>query len=237
MGAEEFGGNLIGTGKSGKNFVTLSIPCAPAFGDVARKAVSAVLDSIEIPSFSSEAQAADRIADDMMSLYTGKPAAEGKRLYVFVGGNSWRFTVAFLTRDPALALTWEDRVSPTFCSIENVADDVEVECPGPDCLIIRMTVRIGDVARPAVSLDEIMDCLDEHHQRATYGAIAGLVGGAAHGIGRRLGQKTERNSWAVNRRTGWPTGYSEDQVHPSLQEKAEVIVDAGKLLGWFEQNR
>jgi hypothetical protein len=81
-------------------------------------------------------------------------------------------------------------------------------------------------------LDQILDALNRHHQRATYGAVAGLVGAVPRAVmsGRR---RDWRHSWVVNEGTGKPTEYSDLRIHPSLTENAHVISSAEELQRWL----
>src|SRR6266705_348359 len=67
-----------------------------------------------------------------------------------------------------------------------------------------------------ISLDGIISRLDARKQRATYGAVAELVG--VQPIGLMTGrQKSPKDSWIVagqGSRRGWPTGYMRSQIHP-----------------------
>jgi len=91
------------------------------------------------------------------------------------------------------------------------------------------------------TLSEIVSRLDAGKQRATYGAVAGLVGGLARGLmnGR---PKTPKCSWVVassGPQRGWPTGYTLHQIHPDCfrQTRAgsgNVINDSAQLERWLE---
>ena len=71
----------------------------------------------------------------------------------------------------------------------------------------------------SVTLDGIVAQLNGRKQRATYGAVAGLVGVLPQGLmsGRR---KCHADSWIVAATTadgakrGGPTGYTKSQIHP-----------------------
>ena len=72
------------------------------------------------------------------------------------------------------------------------------------------------------TLDEIIDALDRNRQRATYGAVAGVV----HSTARTLMKGREReqkNSWIVSTSTGIPTGYPPDALHPELKVNQKVL--------------
>jgi hypothetical protein len=87
-----------------------------------------------------------------------------------------------------------------------------------------------------ISIDQVLDLLNKHHQRATYGAVADLVGGHARSIlqGR---DRDWRHSWVVNQDTGLPTGYPKGKVHPAIAERPEILSTAGELKDWFERAR
>lgn len=85
----------------------------------------------------------------------------------------------------------------------------------------------------SLSLDQIVDLLDQHGQRATYGAVARLVGHSPRSLlkGRDRGR---RYSWIVNRETGLPTGYTDNQIDPRLRDSGPVIDNDAELLKWLE---
>src|SRR5690606_25922562 len=70
------------------------------------------------------------------------------------------------------------------------------------------------------SLDDILDALANHHQRATYGAVGHLL----HRPPFYLMQgrpRDRRHSWIVSKETGLPSGYAEAEMDPALREKEE----------------
>lgn len=75
---------------------------------------------------------------------------------------------------------------------------------------------------PDSTMDEILDALDHGRQRATYGAVAALLGTSPRTLmaGR---QRDQRHSWVVSRKSGEPTGYSAGQIHPDLHQRPEVF--------------
>jgi hypothetical protein len=98
-----------------------------------------------------------------------------------------------------------------------------------------------------LSLDGIVHELDAHKQRATYKAVAELVGVLPRGImsGR---PKTPRYSWVVaatsgpGSRRGFPTGYSVNQIHPEcyrqICEGDDNIIDSADVLGeWLRRRK
>jgi hypothetical protein len=88
-----------------------------------------------------------------------------------------------------------------------------------------------------MGLDEIVAQLGKRKQRATYGAVAGLVGGAPIGVmnGRA---RCPQYSWVVAKRTGSPTGYAERQIDPDclsqIREGSPKVIDnADELKRWL----
>jgi len=86
---------------------------------------------------------------------------------------------------------------------------------------------------PNITLDEILDALSRNHQRATYGAVAALVDRAPRTLMKGR-DRDQRHSWVVNNGNGQPTGYSPEQIHPDLCERAEVLHTKDDLLRWLE---
>ena len=97
------------------------------------------------------------------------------------------------------------------------------------------------------SLEGIVQQLDAHRQRATYGAVAELVGVLPRGLmsGR---PKTPRYSWVVaatsgaDSRRGFPTGYSINQIHPhcyrQICEGNDNVIDSAEVLrDWLSQSK
>jgi hypothetical protein len=86
--------------------------------------------------------------------------------------------------------------------------------------------------RLIMNLDDILERLERHRQRATYGAVAGIVGGNPQSpfIGRPF---TPRNSWVVNTDTDQPTGYDPSQLHPNLSDNPHVIRRTEELRTWL----
>lgn len=90
-----------------------------------------------------------------------------------------------------------------------------------------------------LSLDGIVHYLHTHKQRATYKAVAELVGVLPRGLmsGR---PRTPKYSWVVaassgaDSRRGFPTGYSVNQIHPDcyrqICERDDSIIDSADVL-------
>ena len=81
-------------------------------------------------------------------------------------------------------------------------------------------------------LDQILDLLNRHHQRATYGAVGSIVDRPASFLmGGR--PRDQRHSWIVNKETGLPTGYGEEHMHPKLRSKDRVLKTSQELEDWL----
>ena len=86
-----------------------------------------------------------------------------------------------------------------------------------------------------MTLESILDRLQRKNIRATYGAVAGVLGGSAQGVmtGRAVSQ---RNSWIVNAETGLPTGYQQGQMHPNLRRLPIVLKTGPKLQQFLDRH-
>jgi hypothetical protein len=79
------------------------------------------------------------------------------------------------------------------------------------------------------TLEEVIDVLHREGIRATYGAVAGVVGGTA--IGLMVGRPMDpRHSWVVAAGNDLPTGYNESQMDPLLRQSPVVLDTANRLL-------
>ena len=88
------------------------------------------------------------------------------------------------------------------------------------------------VAGATHDLRDIVRFLNGRAVRATYGAVADLVGGIARAIGARLAAVYSRSpeaSWVVSAESGMPTGYATHERHPKLLNKTEIISSGVEL--------
>ncbi|MDN3680326.1 hypothetical protein AB6F11_10630 [Vibrio sp. 10N.247.311.14] len=77
---------------------------------------------------------------------------------------------------------------------------------------------------------KILDYLNEIEVRATYGAVAEVLGVLPRSVGQQfLGEKRPYASWVVREDTGLPTDYLEDQLHPKLLSKKSLIKSGSVL--------
>jgi len=100
------------------------------------------------------------------------------------------------------------------------------------CAICNRTSRSG-LRAPAgagdTSLIEILRFLNEARTRATYGAVASVLGVPSRSMGAQLGARRREASWIVNGETGLPTNYGQVDIHPDLFATSEVIRTGNEL--------
>src|SRR5687767_13614825 len=90
-------------------------------------------------------------------------------------------------------------------------------------------------------LGEIVEFLNAEQVRATYGAVAELLGIGSRSVGALLGDRRPEMSWIVNQATGLPTDYNSAEVHPALLSKGDIISSgrelALKMSAWKARRR
>lgn len=75
-----------------------------------------------------------------------------------------------------------------------------------------------------LALEEIVRFLNAKEIRATYGAVAEVLGVVPRSVNSSLlGSPRQEVSWIVNAGTGLPTGYADADLHPALRKNGEVI--------------
>lgn len=75
------------------------------------------------------------------------------------------------------------------------------------------------------TIKDMLDALNLHEVRATYGAVAEGVFGdrrTAQSVSGLLGQRRPCASWVVNAHTKEPTGYLDDLNHPAPHVSARA---------------
>jgi hypothetical protein len=86
-----------------------------------------------------------------------------------------------------------------------------------------------------LTLDDVLDVLERHHQRATFGAVAGILGREPQSLFNGH-TRTPKTSWVVNTDTGLPTGTKERDFPPALLEKQRVIKAPDELREWLRDH-
>jgi hypothetical protein len=83
-----------------------------------------------------------------------------------------------------------------------------------------------------MTLDLILDMLDRFHQRATYAAVADLLG-TPHRSLMQDSPKNKRHSWIVAKSSGLPTGYPRSAIHPELKSRPRILDTTADLVAWL----
>ncbi|WP_412063522.1 hypothetical protein [Rubrivirga sp. IMCC45206] len=79
------------------------------------------------------------------------------------------------------------------------------------------------------SLTDILYALQESRQRATYGAVAGVL----NAVPRR--PKDPLHSWVVSAKNGRPSGYPVDAVHADLEAHEQILTTPEDLEAWLPE--
>lgn len=126
-------------------------------------------------------------------------------------------------------------IDARFCSLCNSAAANQQSSHPPK----RRRAAVHDNRHTStILLNEIVGYLNAAQLRATYGAVAELVGGIAQSVGDRLGGVAGRRpeaSWVVNSETEMPTGYLPEQWHPALRQSSHVIRNGDELWQRLEE--
>jgi hypothetical protein len=93
-------------------------------------------------------------------------------------------------------------------------------------------VMTASVQPASHSIESITELLDRFHQRATYGAVAGVLKRGPRNLmtGR---SRSQRDSWIVSSTDGMPTGYASDQIHPEIKERETILRSSEELAVWL----
>jgi hypothetical protein len=86
------------------------------------------------------------------------------------------------------------------------------------------------------SLDQILDLLNQYHQRATYGRRRG-PGWCACNVSDEWRPRDWRHSWVVDKETKRPTEYASELVHPAIDERREILNSGEQLEAWLKDPR
>jgi alkylated DNA nucleotide flippase Atl1 len=81
----------------------------------------------------------------------------------------------------------------------------------------------------------LVAALAKHSQKATYAAVAGVVGLPARTVMNAL-LKDPQGEWVVAKQSHQPTGYSTNQLRPQLKSNSLVISSAAALTSWWEKH-
>jgi hypothetical protein len=84
------------------------------------------------------------------------------------------------------------------------------------------------------AVERIAELLERYQQRATYGAVAGVVNLPARSLMQGHPQNP-RNSWIVSAKTHAPSGYPPSKVAPALAMSPHAVLDSSVLLAKWMQ--
>jgi hypothetical protein len=120
----------------------------------------------------------------------------------------------------------------------------ETHAPASGGVRPRQETRIGRRSRCGTAsfgggmwtLEKIVDLLDQYHQRATYGAVGGVLGVPPRSVmGGRI--RCHRYLWVVNVKSELPTDYTAGERHPALFERSNVLSSTEELEAWLRHPR
>src|SRR5262245_24029011 len=94
----------------------------------------------------------------------------------------------------------------------------------------------GKIAPQVLTLDKILDVLERHHQRATFGAVAGVLGREPRFLFNGY-ERTPKTEWVVNKTTGLPTGMKKSDYPDELLQNKRVIDAPDELRVWLQEHR
>lgn len=81
-------------------------------------------------------------------------------------------------------------------------------------------------------MDQILDALNSAQQRATYGAVAAILGVSPRVLMKGR-ERNPRHSWVVNLKSGLPTDYAAELVHPDLMANATILKTGDDVVAWL----
>ena len=97
---------------------------------------------------------------------------------------------------------------------------------GRFCAVCNGAGRSGPSASAGASdtsVTDLLRLLNDARTRATYSAVASVLGVPARSMAAMLGARRPEASWVVNGDTGLPTDYEQTDWHPDLLATSDVI--------------
>ena len=87
----------------------------------------------------------------------------------------------------------------------------------------------GDAGDVDAELRAIVAYLSTNKVRATYGAVGEVLGLSPQTLDGRLGDRRPEASWIVNKESGRPTGYRDDELDPAFSEDTPLLTTGDDL--------
>lgn len=87
-----------------------------------------------------------------------------------------------------------------------------------------------------MTVDQVLAVLNRHKVRATYGAVAQVLGISARNVGNRLGKRRPEASWVVNAKTGKPSGYLPHECHKDLYSNSTILRTGAQVQALFAES-
>lgn len=103
---------------------------------------------------------------------------------------------------------------------------------GMDSRFCAVCNRSGPRQKPGsadATIADILQFLNQARVRATYGAVAHVLGVPPQSIGAILGTRRPEASWIVSGETGLPSDYEQAEWHPDLLATPSVIRTGSEL--------
>ena len=93
----------------------------------------------------------------------------------------------------------------------------------------------GELSKDSNAGFGILEVLERHHQRATFGAVAGILGRETQSLFNGY-VRSSKTAWVVNKKTGLPTGAKESNYPPGLLQNERVIDSTEDLQVWLQEH-
>lgn len=98
------------------------------------------------------------------------------------------------------------------------------------CAACNRSTRPKANSASRVGLEEILAFLNHEQVRATYGAVAEVLGVSPRSMSAVPGPHRPEASWIVSAENGLPTDYDQTDWHPALLSRGEIITSGQALL-------
>ena len=83
---------------------------------------------------------------------------------------------------------------------------------------------------------QIISALSAARVRATYGAVAQVLGIPPRAVSGLLGTRRPETSWVVSARTGLPTGYLPHEMHENFGTNSRILCSGGELTEFLSKS-